>query len=41
MRLATTLGVADWRDIAGDSHLPGPLRTHAAALLATGDRART
>jgi hypothetical protein len=40
MRLATTLGVADWRDIAGDTHLPEPLRIHVAALLATGERAR-
>lgn len=43
LRLATTLGVADWREIAADAHLAEPLRTHAAALLAsgTGGRARS
>lgn len=35
MRLATTLGLADWREIAGDLHLPEPLRAHAAGLLGT------
>jgi hypothetical protein len=35
MRLATTLGVADWRDIAGDAHLAEPLRAHVGALLVT------
>lgn len=33
MRLATTLGVADWRDIVADAHLAEPLRAHVGALL--------
>lgn len=40
MRLATTLATADWREIAGDSHLPEALRTHVRGLLATGARDR-
>jgi hypothetical protein len=40
MRLATTLGTADWREIAGDTHLAPPLRTHAADLLRAGDSRR-
>ncbi len=36
MRLATTLAAVDWREIAGDSHLAEPLRTHAAELLRAG-----
>lgn len=41
MRLATTLGVADWRDIVADLHLAEPLRSHAGALLAAGERPRS
>jgi len=36
MRLATTLGPADWREIAGDPHLAEPLRTHVTDLLRAG-----
>lgn len=39
MRLATTLGTADWREIAADTHLSDTLRTHVAELLQAG-RAR-
>jgi hypothetical protein len=40
MRLATTLGTADWREIAGDTHLADALRTHVADLLRAGDSRR-
>ena len=40
MRLATTLGAADWREIAGDSHLADALRTHVADLLRAGTSRR-
>jgi hypothetical protein len=40
MRLATTLGTADWREIAGDPHLAEPLRTHVADLLRAGSTHR-
>jgi hypothetical protein len=36
MRIATTLGTADWREIAGDTHLSEVLRTHVADLLQAG-----
>ena len=36
MRLATTLGAADWREIAGDLHLAEPLRAHVTDLLRAG-----
>ncbi len=39
LRLATTLGATDWREIAADNHLPAPLRTHVAELLRSTGRA--
>jgi len=33
MRIATTLGAADWREIARDMHLAEPLRVHVTELL--------
>lgn len=38
MRLATTLGAADWREIASDTHLAESLRTHVTDLLRAGAR---
>ncbi len=32
LRLATTLGTTDWREIEQDAHLPDTLRTHAREL---------
>jgi hypothetical protein len=40
MRIATTLGATDWREIAGDTHLSDVLRTHVADLLRASDSRR-
>jgi hypothetical protein len=40
MRVATTLGAADWREITGDPHLAESLRAHAADLLRAGQPRR-
>ena len=38
IRIATTLGVAELRELANDPALPEPLRTHAAEIRAAARR---